>query len=764
MEYYYMNNKILTVSLLSIALISCGGTAEDSQATSSTAVSSTLSSTLTVSSQPQSPPNEGSVASEQSSSQLISEQSSEILASSSTAQTTAVVLFEENFDGANANNFYSTYRVNSNNQSLYRKAGGNPSFVNGGIELNGARFTIGEAGGDLDLSQPWTLSFDVLAASGSGKIQIYVDNNSTSGDRVFNQNATTLDVGTRFVLQSNEGTAESYIQIRAESAATLRFDNLRIERTSDGQSSSTSSGAVSSSSQGAISSSSSSSSSSVISSSSSSSSYSSSSSSAPSSPSTPTDGGLSAACYLLATDPLVNWRETNLQTDQEIVKCLHDSLGRPVGYGEQATGGYDPNGNSRLTVIVKHHPDGKSVEQQIAEAINDNNPNWIVFDKVDFREPHEIGLYRLHCSNSQISSVLGMTEAQCLDYQSWCSANNVGSANCLDQFFNNKLNNKNLTVMRNPVIGSNKTIDGRMSEAWFLFYGFMIGRDSSGVSTQKSNNVILTHLNFKGAGHTEDHYVDPDMIRVTGESEHVWIHKNSFDTTGDSAFDVKVGARNITMSFNKVVDVKRATLHGSSDSRVINQLITTTMHNNLFLTRTENYRTLGNTLRRVPLLRRGTTHMFNNVFVNYRKEILSLRVGATALWEDNLVVIDAVNKEKNLMDAWLNEVVGNLFKDISGGNFRNSGDYLWTSNAQCELDAATARPLTSGTDSVPNLANNYSSASQTTINANRLPAQQTLADYVSATAGKYGQRPFNSPLAGNAAYVVGLGRVPCFND
>src|SRR5690606_33881813 len=128
---------------------------------------------------------------------------------------------------------------------------------------------------------------------------------------------------------------------------------------------------------------------------------------------------------------------------------------------------------------------------------------------------------------------------------------------CLDEFFNKKLNNKNLTVMRNPVIGSNKTIDGRMSEAYFLFYGFMIGRDSSGVSTQKSTSVILTHLNFKGAGHTEDHYVDPDMIRNTGESQDIWIHKNTFDLTGDSAFDVKVGAQNITMSFNKIFDVKR---------------------------------------------------------------------------------------------------------------------------------------------------------------------------------------------------------------
>ena len=36
----------------------------------------------------------------------------------------------------------------------------------------------------------------------------------------------------------------------------------------------------------------------------------------------------------LVSDPAVNWRESALQTDQEIVACLAAALGRPVGYGE----------------------------------------------------------------------------------------------------------------------------------------------------------------------------------------------------------------------------------------------------------------------------------------------------------------------------------------------------------------------------------------------------------------------------------------------
>ncbi len=53
----------------------------------------------------------------------------------------------------------------------------------------------------------------------------------------------------------------------------------------------------------------------------------------------------------------------------------------------------------------------------------------------------------------------------------------------------------------------------------------MIGKDSNGAAVTTANNIILSHLNFIGAGHTEDHELDPDMLRTTGESHDVWIIK-----------------------------------------------------------------------------------------------------------------------------------------------------------------------------------------------------------------------------------------------
>ncbi|WP_439509318.1 pectate lyase family protein [Marinimicrobium koreense] len=540
----------------------------------------------------------------------------------------------------------------------------------------------------------------------------------------------------------------------APQIAEFEIYNATGDVSDGGSSSSDSSSSSSSNSSDSSDSSSSDSSSSDSSSSDSSSSSSQSSSSFPD-----YSGPLSNDCVELATNPNVNWRDTSLQTDQEIVECLAQTLGRAVGYGENALGGYDPNGNSTLTVITKSS--SESVEQQIFDAMSSEDHHWIVFDKNDFAAETEIGMYRLHCSNSDVLSRIGGTEAECVDYRQWCSNRGYnGHDQCLEEFFNNRLDDKDLPI-RNPVISSNTTIDGRMSNAYFRFSGFAIGKDSSGQPTQTANSVILTHLDFRGAGHTEDHGLDPDMIRSTGASHDIWIHKNTFDLTGDSAFDVKVGAYDITMSFNRVVDVKRASLHGSSDSRSINEDITTTMHHNAFVTRDDLYFEFGNTARRVPLIRRGTSHMWNNLFMNYRKDIISVRVGADLLWEDNALVINGDFQEKDDINSALDELQGNLTRDVSGGNYRADGVYLWFGNSACDINASTQRALADASGSVGDLSQQYTVASRDTINDFRLDAGQDLIDYVSATAGKHGELPFNSPLAGDIYYVLSLGKVPC---
>lgn len=472
-------------------------------------------------------------------------------------------------------------------------------------------------------------------------------------------------------------------------------------------------------------------------------------------------GGLSSACVDLLSNRNTNWDETTM-SEQEVVRCLADSLGRPVGYGENATGGYNPSGRSELVVIQR----GGSVspEQQLAQAVARDDHVWIVFDKDDFASDSELALYRNQCGQSSVRSALGgASEAQCRDFRSWCSANGISSSNCAAEFFNRRLNDKDLPI-RNVVVGANTTIDGRGANPKFLFNGFAVGSDSAGAPTRTSNNVIFTHLSFDGAGHIEDHGLDPDMLRVTGASRDVWIHKNTFSRTGDAAFDVKVGAYDITVSFNRLVDVLRASLHGSSDGRTINSQITTTMHNNLFITTDAFYDNGRRTMRRVPLLRRGTSHHFNNVFVNYWKDIASVRVGGTLLWENNLFVgLGAVQAERsNPADAlalWATELTTDTVQD---GSFSIADTFAQFADENCVLNAQRRSAVTAGANGrAGDLSSDYSSASRSVIRQNRLSAEQVLLDYVNRVAGANAVVPYVSPMGLPISEVVRLSAPSC---
>ncbi|MGL1955798.1 MAG: DUF5010 C-terminal domain-containing protein [Colwellia sp.] len=459
-----------------------------------------------------------------------------------------------------------------------------------------------------------------------------------------------------------------------------------------------------------------------------------------------------ADCADLVNNDSINWRESSLQTDQEIIACLSESLGTPVGYGEAATGGYNANGGSNLVIITDNQP-----EDQILAAISSADHNWIVFDKDDFANETAIMMYRPYCADSSMQSALGVNEATCRDPQAWCSANGVSSSDCLLTFFNDELNDSSLPV-RNYLIDSNTTIDGRGAKATFTFNGFKIGADSSGASTHQSENVIITNNKFVGVGHTEDHNLDPDMIRSTGESHDIWIHQNTFDTTGDSAFDVKVGAYDITVSFNKLVNVKRAALHGSSDSRTINQQITTTLHNNLFVTTDDNFGASSyNTMRRVPLLRRGQTHMFNNVFYGYRKDVMSIRKGGRALLEDNLFMNPVDNSKGDDLADWA-EV---LFDDaVTEGSLDITGSYVYESGSNCTPSGASAS-LDVSVGSVPDMFGDYNSASKNTINANQFSVGHDLRDYVMATAGKGAETSYVSSYTVGESVVISAAPSSC---
>ncbi len=142
------------------------------------------------------------------------------------------------------------------------------------------------------------------------------------------------------------------------------------------------------------------------------------------------------ACESLINDPKVNWYESGLTSDQDIVACLANSLGKPIGFGENATGGYDANGASKL-IIIKHN-NQTTIEQQVLDAVSSDEYRWIVFDKEDFAKNVDIAMYRLQCDNTSVKNALGgATEAECLDHKTWCDNNNISVSHCDSEFLTN---------------------------------------------------------------------------------------------------------------------------------------------------------------------------------------------------------------------------------------------------------------------------------------------------------------------------------------
>ena len=205
----------------------------------------------------------------------------ELAALEELANSVEPALLEE-FDTDTSTFFSSGYKRLSddpNSGPLYFKTGGSPLLDAelGQLTLEGARFTIGNAAVDpgqstsssdtfgtgiYNISQGFTISFDVISHNGGGSFNMYVDNNTTSqGNSVHGAaskfyglsiNDENLPQGQRFVYTYEPGTdvsglpaddpdarildtsiTNSFFQLRTDSSGRITIDNLKIETVAD---------------------------------------------------------------------------------------------------------------------------------------------------------------------------------------------------------------------------------------------------------------------------------------------------------------------------------------------------------------------------------------------------------------------------------------------------------------------------------------------------------------------------------------------------
>lgn len=181
----------------------------------------------------------------------------------------SVILFET-FDADDLDHFFSAdYKAlpKDSSKPMYHPTSGESkmTYEKGALTITDARFTIGmpddhhDTGeqdenknwtvsdeppkGQLDLSKPYKITLEYSASDGNPnkKFQVYVDNNQTSDkpsvhgsdSRIYNSAINQLpeivdDVGT-IVIESDVGTANSFIQIRMESEGSVTLKSIKIE-------------------------------------------------------------------------------------------------------------------------------------------------------------------------------------------------------------------------------------------------------------------------------------------------------------------------------------------------------------------------------------------------------------------------------------------------------------------------------------------------------------------------------------------------------
>jgi pectate lyase len=167
-------------------------------------------------------------------------------------------------------------------------------------------------------------------------------------------------------------------------------------------------------------------------------------------------------------------------------------------------------------------------------------------------------------------------------------------------------------------VTSDKTIVGAGAGA---------GLRGGGLNVRKAQNVIIANLTIRKAKGT-------DAVSVWG-SNHVLITHNDLSSDlshgkgyYDGLVDITQGSDEVTVSYNRFHDHFKVVLIGHSDSNaeVDTGKLRVTVHHNSFTD-------VGS---RLPSLRFGTGHVYNNVFTDVLSSAIHSRMGAVILAQNNV--------------------------------------------------------------------------------------------------------------------------------
>lgn len=207
---------------------------------------------------------------------------------------------------------------------------------------------------------------------------------------------------------------------------------------------------------------------------------------------------------------------------------------------------------------------------------------------------------------------------------------------------------------------SNITIVGVGSGATF---------DQLGIHIREANNIILQNLTIKNVKKSGSPLSNGgDAISMETMVRNVWADHLTLEASGgeaegyDGLFDMKADTKYVTLSYSIMRNSERGGLIGSSETDQANSFVT--FHHNLYQ----------NLNSRVPLLRGGIAHVYNNQYLGIVESGINARANGRAKIDNNYF-----KDSKDVIGTFYTsepgywQVSGNIFDNVRWGT--KAADY-----------------------------------------------------------------------------------------
>ncbi|MEM9075266.1 MAG: hypothetical protein AAGE52_42610, partial [Myxococcota bacterium] len=165
-------------------------------------------------------------------------------------------------------------------------------------------------------------------------------------------------------------------------------------------------------------------------------------------------------------------------------------------------------------------------------------------------------------------------------------------------------------------------------------------------------NVILTHFAMRDSS--------DDLIRFFNGGSRMWVHHMDLENGGDGAFDATEGTTEVTVSYTHIRNHDKAMLIGAGSDDGDGESMRWTGHHNWY----------DNCVQRLPFIRMGQAHSFNNLIEWISGTAMSTRIAPSQMLVEHNILAPQTNVgHKVITEADTRgaaRFVGNLERPLSG--------------------------------------------------------------------------------------------------